>query len=811
MSKKTATLIKIIATPIILSGVAIPLATVSTNKQNSLIEQTSAGHIANHNGEFLHNSDDSLEIHSSYYNDHYIKESYLLSDDSILVASYEEEDDDTPYEDGEYGPLTIYNQAKYNNNSHTGPETPLGFSQPYIFANSIDIKYIIPMEENNFTFIEEYNSLNSGILKVHYFDYNLVWNSINPLNQTNAWSTGTIQLPTGLMPSDEKEYEEIIYDGTNLIGTINYGTSPETHLVKLTNDGLGNWTIANSLEDNKIFLTVGIDAALTHSNQKILDIRKLLNGDTLVLQEEHSFSASEALSKKAITATVIESSYDFTGDLPTPTYILGVLPTDSMYHEQLSAEAAVISDDKVLIGINQGKVIEYNPINASGSLPEQVLWNSSPTGIGPTIQTMEGLSNGDVIVYGGNDHQATLNHYDSTLGTWTYKTNSYNWNEEVDNDLDSSILEIKELEAKDLVMISGVEEGYGLFNMKNNAFEKTLNSHDVLDGDKITHITEFTNPVNSQNDHYLVMGEEGHFNKLVFNDSHGIAKWSIPKLDSNLSLETTNSPDGIKSGSIKIVDGNYEDYFSIVESVKVAIDNNPATNVDSYNPRVSNTFSHQFSYSPIAKTGMFPGEYNVDVTLDYKTEKYDPNNTTKEVKKLTALIGVDDPNTPYQVSYDTNVFNDFDKKDDPIIKITNGDYLERGKGKVSKVEARVIDPNTAFSDPSKGWEKVDDVDITNKTFSHSFDKFDQNDSGYEVQIRLTYSDGTTRVEKTSNIKPTYISPHQAIFPEETLSTGMIIGIMIGSIIIIGLTIMAGHFFLKSGKKASPSKEPKNKQ
>ncbi len=205
---------------------------------------------------------------------------------------------------------------------------------------------------------------------------------------------------------------------------------------------------------------------------------------------------------------------------------------------------------------------------------------------------------------------------------------------------------------------------------------------------------------------------------------------------------------------------------------------------------------------------MFPGEYNIEIILDYETEKHDSTNTTKEVIEFTTLVDVDDPNTPYQVSYDTNVVNSIDLKDDPIINITNGSYIERGSGIVSKAEARVTNPKTAISNPNNQWEKVDNIDTINKTFSHSFDNFNQNDNGYEVQIRLTYVDGTNRVEKTSNIKPTYINSHQVIFPEETLLTGVIVGIVVENIALIGLTILGGYFFLKSGQTESASKESK---
>ncbi len=808
MSKKGSTLIKIIVAPIILSGIMVtPTVIGGANGLNSLTKQTLApGHISKYDGEFLHSSDDALEIHSSHYDDYYINDSYPLSDGSMLITSYDD-DDDIPWEDREYGPISIYNQSKYNNNSHAKSEVPLGFSQPYIFANSIeDIRHTIPMGIDKFAFVEEYDSSNGLDPTVHYFDYSLAIASDNPLNQINAWSTGSIQLPTGLSPIAKKEYQEIIYDGTNLIGISNYENSSETRLIKLSDDNLGNWKFVEGLNDERVFgTTPPTPETPTHSNQKILDIKKLPNRDTLVLQEEQGFDTIGTLSKKAITATLIESDYNFTTELPAPTYILELDSIDTMYHESLSAEAAVISDDKVLIGINEGKVIEYNPTTNAIFSPEQVLWNSNSTVIerDPTIQIMEVLSNGDVIAYGGNDHHATLNHYNSTLEEWTYKIvpeqGSYAWSEEVDNDLDSSILEIKELEAKDLVIISGVEEGYGLFNMTTNTFEKTLNSHDVLDDKQITHITELTDTTNPKNDHYLVMGEEGHFNKLVFNNSVGNAEWSMPTLNSNVDLEVTNSATGTTNGSIKIVGGSYQDYFSIVESVQVVIDDNPVTNLDRYNPSISNDFSHEFSYSQTAKVGMFPGEYNVDIILDYETEKHDPTDTTKEVKELKALVGVDDPNTPYQVSYDSNVVNNIDQKDDPIINITNGNYIERGSGKVSKVEARVIDPNTAISSPNNEWEKVDTVNTTNKTFSHSFDNFDKNDSGYEIQIRLTYMDGTNRVEKTSNIKPTYINSFQVIFPEETISTGTIVGIAVGSIALIGLTIYGGYLFLKKGK------------
>ncbi len=812
MSKKTSTLMKMISTPIILSGVVIPLMMTSAIEPNNLIEQTSnPGYISNYNGEFLHSSDDSLEIHSSYYDDYYIKESFPLSDGSILIASYEEEGDDTPWEYGEYGPLSIYNQSKYNNNSHLGSEVPLGFSESHIFTNDIDIKHIISMGIDKFAFVEEYDSLNRQDPIVHYFDYSLVTNSLNPLNEIRAWSVGSIQLPTGLPLLDKKQYEEIIYNGTNLIGISNYENSTETRLIKLTDtNNDGHWTFGESSDDEQIFGTVG--GTLMDSNQEILDIKKLPNGDTMVLQEEWSFDSNGILNKKSITSTTISDSYNFSTPLPKPTCILEVLPTNSMYDESLSAEAAIISDDKVLIGINQGKVIEYNPTDGTVSSPEQVLLNSDLTVIerDPTIEIMEVLSNDDVIAYGGNNHFATLNHYDSSTNQWTYKTGpgemgSYDWNEEVDSDMDSSILEIKELEGEDIVMISGADEGYGLFNMKNNTFEKMMASHDVLDGNQITHITEFTDTANPKNDHYLVMGEEGYFNKLVFNDINGIPEWSVPALNSNLDLKVTNSLDGSTTGSIAIDNGGYEDYFSIMESIEVSIDDKPATDVDSFNPSLSNSFSHIFSYSPTSKTGLFPGEYNIDIILDYETEKSDPTNTTKEVKEFTTLVDIDDPNTPYEVSYNTNVVNGADEDDKPIINITNGSYIERGNGIVSKVEARVIDSNTALDNPDKGWEVVD---TTNKTFSHSFEDFDQNDDGYEVQIRLTYNDGTTRVEKTNNTKPTYISSAQVIFPKEEISTGAIIGIVIGSIALIGLTILGGYFFLKSGESDSSKKEVK---
>ncbi len=831
MKKNSTTLINILTTPILLLTIIVPTTVFLKTDNNSPIEnsnniteqKSNIDYLTYYGGEFLHSTTNPLNMGGEY-----VEEVFPLSDGSILVSSYEEN-----YRNpGEKSQLVrIYDQSKYNNNNNNSDYYsggPIGFSPSKEVTSGYPyqgFEHIIPIGSNKFLFVEKENNNNSSqIAHTKTLDLNSVApGESDPLN-TNVWSNGSIEFvehPVAFdaLFYDKNEYEALIYnDDTNLIGLTNNKFLKKTQLVKLTEETTNNgkWIIKDPTNDIKDLPTIGSGTKATYSNQRILDIKTLNNGDSIIIQEQWEEGYKNIVSK-SITLTTIKKDFDFANIIPEPTVIYEVKQDDDMFDVSLSAEAIEISNTEILIGTNQGKVISYNPKEGIASEPIQVLKNpdtSIPVELrNPTITTLEKLSNGDVIAIGGSNIYTTLNHFDSSEnngdGSWG---ESYDWNEKPNSDMDSTILEVKEIEGKDIVIIAGQTEGYGIFDMKTNKFEKTINSHSPIgENNQISDIVPIKDSANPKNDHYLIMGE-GYYNKLVFNDSDGIPEWNAPSfIDEDNLFKVTNSTDGSANGSIEIVDGEFNDYFSVASHPEALLDGRDII-VDEFDP-IANTISHNFSYiwdgyQGITQ-GLFPGEYNISIGHPNSDATSNANSTYED---FVISVGADDLNVPYEASYDVVVENEEGK--DSIIKIENGSYTERGTGVVSKVEVRAIDTYEVLDYPDKAWEEVDTIDLSNKTFSHTIKKsYDDRLSNYnnEIQIRFTYNDGTSTTEKISDSKPTPFDGSKLIYSYSDNSwLWAIIGGSIGGAIVLIGGIVGGWFFWKSKKSNTKSKLRKDK-